>query len=299
MSLRIQRAYNLHRQGTKRALAYLPARIAELQEQLTTGKRINRASDDASDFAQVRRLAHAQERLTQLKRTIEQARAWLSQGLDVMNTISDVLSSIYELGIQGATETMSQEDRALLAERILTLKEEILSLANAKQGDQYLFGGTQTQIPPFEKQETGSIIYKGNEQPPVRQLTDDQTIPISTTGKDLFYEGDTSLFERIDALVSALRTDTPANISKANDALLKARDHILAVAARQGTYAERLQKAEEQTMNMEVYLAQQRSSLEDTDMVRAVTEFQRNQLAYQSALKATSEVIRISLVNFI
>jgi len=83
LSFRIKRTYSLHHFGAERAIQQLPEQMAKIQEALATGKRINRASDDPTDYLRGRKIETIQRRIETYQRNIDHARNWLSALLHV------------------------------------------------------------------------------------------------------------------------------------------------------------------------------------------------------------------------
>ena len=298
LSFRIKRTYSLHHFGAERAIQQLPEQMAKIQEALATGKRINRASDDPTDYLRGRKIETIQRRIETYQRNIDHARNWLQHAESALNKMTDLLSSMYELGVQAASETTSTEDRQLIADRMEALRAEMLDFANGKFEGKYLFAGTATQTKPFQEV-SGSILYQGNTETPVRQINDSQQIPVSITGEDLQNVGGATLFERIDNLINAVRTSDVPTISARNDALIEGRDHLLKLTTALGASSERLTITEEHLNTLNIALSEQQSELEDVDMAEALTQFQNTQLAYQSALKTTASILKTSLLDYL
>ncbi len=124
-------------------------KYGELMEKISTGKNINRPSDDpigTNDILDFRTIATSIE---QYQTNITDADIWLnltSTNISGLRKIADQAKSIAisESGASGSAETRQASAAALTA-----LIDEALSLLNAKNGDNYLFGGSSTDLQPF------------------------------------------------------------------------------------------------------------------------------------------------------
>jgi len=140
--------------------------IARLQEQASTGSRINRASDDPSTAYQVLGL-NSQQR--SLKNYIDNLSEMVGT-LEITTTIiQDMISSIVETKIrltQITSGTYGDIGRQRTAEGINVILEQMVSLANTKHANQYLFGGSNTASAPYVVQRTNgqitSVTYQGS-----------------------------------------------------------------------------------------------------------------------------------------
>jgi len=140
--------------------------LARLQEQISTGSRINRASDDPSAAYQVlgfnsqeNSLGNYIDNLSEVMSTLE-----LSS-----STIDGMTSSIVDAKVQLTqimSGTYSEEGRKRTAEGINSILEHMVSLGNTKHMNQYIFGGDKTTSAPYLIERTNgeitSVTYQGS-----------------------------------------------------------------------------------------------------------------------------------------
>ncbi len=118
-----------------------------LMEQMASQKKINRPSDDPVGTTRVLDFRGVRDSIAQYGRNIENADAWLQLSETKLENISDLIGQAREAGINN----QSSETAQVLAQNVGSLLEEILSLANSKFGDRYLFAGSRTDQVPFER----------------------------------------------------------------------------------------------------------------------------------------------------
>jgi len=139
--------------------------MARLQEQASTGAKINRASDDSSAAYQIlgfnsqqRSLENYIDNLSEMGNTFQITSTIIqdmaSRLVDAKTRLTQITGGIYgEMG------------RQRIAEGINEILEQIVSLANTKYANQYLFGGSNTTSAPYVVQRTNgeitSITYQG------------------------------------------------------------------------------------------------------------------------------------------
>lgn len=119
-------------------------RYYALSEQNSSMRLVNRPSDDANGTGQVLGLRDSLRALTQYQENIDTATAWLSAADSALQQVSDLVTHISELAEQGATETLSAEERILVAQSVREDFEELLGLANSEYAGQSLFAGQRT-----------------------------------------------------------------------------------------------------------------------------------------------------------
>ncbi len=141
--------------------------IANLQEQASTGARINRVSDGPSEAYQILELDSQQRSLENYIDNLSQ----MVSTLEVSSTIvENMISAIAETKTrltQISSGTYTEEDRQRVAEGIDDILEQIVTLANTKHTNQYLFAGSNTAtLAPYAVERAGGriarVIYQGS-----------------------------------------------------------------------------------------------------------------------------------------
>jgi flagellar hook-associated protein 3 FlgL len=120
---------------------------SSLMEQMSSQKKINRPSDDPVGATRVLDYRSMRDSIAQYGRNIENANAWLQLTETKLGNISDLIAEARNAGVNN----QSSETAQVLAQNVGSLLEEILSLANSKFGDRYLFSGSATDGAPFER----------------------------------------------------------------------------------------------------------------------------------------------------
>ncbi len=128
------------------------AQLFRTQEQLSTGKKINRPSDDPIGQAAIIKNDKTLSEVDQFLRNISEADTTLSIGESTLQSIENQLLRARELAIQAANDTNSLVDRAYIASEVRQLYDQIVAVANTSQGGRYIFAGTETAAPPFVRQ---------------------------------------------------------------------------------------------------------------------------------------------------
>lgn len=137
--------------------------IADTQNQLNTGKRINQPSDDPVGAARALELSHMTADSAQYQRNITAANARLGIEDQTLSSSADVLNRVRTLVLQGSTGSQSDQTRSDIATELTQLRQQLLGLANSKDGQgDYLFAGSQTGTEPFSWQ-NGTASYQGDD----------------------------------------------------------------------------------------------------------------------------------------
>ena len=124
-------------------------KIAQLQKALTTGTRINDASDDPSGARQALNLSGQVRNIEQYQRNIQEGQGYLDITDSTLGGMIDTLISAKTTAIQGANATLTDRDRKTLAQTIDGDLEHILQLSGTQFQGRYIFGGTHTRFRPY------------------------------------------------------------------------------------------------------------------------------------------------------
>ena len=143
--------------------------MSKLQEQISTGKKINRPSDDPAGARKILSLRSEDLRLDQYASNIKTATQSLDFNASVLQSTSDILQRITELTMQGVGDATDQHGKKIIANEINQLLETVLQSGNAKRLGRYTFGGTETTTVPFEPTRDSSgnisaVTYNGNRE---------------------------------------------------------------------------------------------------------------------------------------
>jgi flagellar hook-associated protein 3 FlgL len=139
------KSLNRHAQTTIRERY---ADLARLQEQLSTGKRLLRPSDAPVDVANDLKLRSKVTETTQYKKNIEEANGLISITDTAMMSMNELAQRLRELAVQGSSDTLDATERNYLGKEVEQLTRQFLSLLNTTYKGDFVFGGTQTKIPP-------------------------------------------------------------------------------------------------------------------------------------------------------
>ncbi len=142
------------------------ANIATLSNELSSGKQLQKPSDNPSGVAYAIDLQASLDQNQQQQTTSQNAQNWLQSNETALQGLSNVLSSARQLAVQGANDTNATTDRAALATSIGQLIQQTQQISNSTYAGNYIFAGTMTQTQPFNA--LGG--YSGNTSPKMMQI---------------------------------------------------------------------------------------------------------------------------------
>ena len=274
--------------------------VAKYQRQISSGRRMEKPSDDPLATHTAMRLRSELQGLANDRRSISDAKGWLDTTEAALSSITDVAQRANELALQGANGTMAQADRNKIADEIDQLIETAKSAANASYGGRYVFSGTQTNTQPYAvggidtwNGDTGGQIY--------RQVGAGQTITVNVRGEDVLGSGggDGKLLSTLRNIAANLRSGNTAAI-RANDLgdLQTNLEEVTSARGVVGALTTRIESANNRLAQIEEATTGLLSEAEDTDIAKALIQLTTQQSVYQAALKSGQTLIQPSLLDF-
>jgi flagellar hook-associated protein 3 FlgL len=123
--------------------------LAKIQEQLSTGKRILKPSDQPIDTANDLKLKTTIAQDTQFHTNIEDGLSFMNVTDTAMLSMNSIMQRLRELAVQGATDTVSAGDRIAIQKEVDQLFRQLITLTNTNYKGDYIFSGTNSKIAPF------------------------------------------------------------------------------------------------------------------------------------------------------
>lgn len=123
--------------------------LCNLQEQLSTGRRLNRPSDDPVDVANSLKLGTKLTEYEQFKKNINDGLSFMNVTGTAMESMNTLLQRTRELAIQAASDTVGATERQYVNKEVEQLFRQMVSLVDTQYKGDYIFSGNQTKIPPL------------------------------------------------------------------------------------------------------------------------------------------------------
>lgn len=179
-------------------------RLETLQEQLASGKRINRPSDDPNGAEAVIKLKTSQNEIEQFERTAQTAQQKLTAADDTLNGYENLLQRVRTLVTQGLSDTATQTAKNALATEINSLRSSILNVANSNYNGEYLFGGTRQNAPPFD-QTTAAPAATPTSAQHIQLEPGTSATAVGVTAETFLSDSTSDIFTDLTDAVAALR----------------------------------------------------------------------------------------------
>ena len=282
-----------------RVLANLQRNIAKgekIQEQLSSGKQINRPSDSPTGTVSSMQLRGETRANQQYSRNADDGLGWLGTVDESLSSSSSLINRARDLAVKGLnTGALDAEGSAALAAEIDQITDSLIGYANTKYMDRPVFGGTTAGVTAYDPDGT----YTGDEGELTRTVGANSKVRVSATGPEAFGSGDTQLFTVLTNLSDAVRSGDSAamrdNLTKLDSASNTLKTTLSEVGARYNRVEQMKQSAQDRLLTV----TSQLSDVEDVDLPKTIMEMQLQQTSYQAALAASAKVIQPSLIDFL
>jgi flagellin len=278
---------NIGSLNAQRSLANSSKELATAMERLSSGKKINSASDDAAGFAIAERMTAQVRGLHMATKNANDGLAMLATIENATNDVTDMLQRIRELAVQAGNDTNSLTDRQYLQTEVNSLLKEINRVA-----DQTKYNG----LAVLDGSRTG-VIQTGTEAGQTTAFNilaiDTDTLGLTTAAYEPGVDGAAgtaaTVFQATAAGVMTLdATVIPMSILSASDAaasltaISTAIEQVASNRAGYGALSNRLEYTASNLMSVAEFTTQARSRIEDADFAAESARLSKAQVLQQT-----------------
>lgn len=257
----------------------LASQIAAKQTQISTGKRLQRASDDPAANSRISDLTRAQTNDGARARNISLGISMAAQADGQLRNMSDLLARTKELTVAAASAGLAPADRATMAFEIRAMADEIDAMASVKSP-------------------TGSALFANGDANAIRFDDDIAFAPVPTR-QDIFEAGGISISQIMRDAATAIAASDFAMMGTALTAVGGTINHVADAQAQIGINASRLDRLQDNAALRGINLGEERSKLEDTDLTTAISELNSMTLTLEAAQSAFARINRRTLMDFL
>lgn len=299
-----QMLLNLNRNGVN---------LNNLQTQLTTGRKINKPSDDPVGITYSMRYRAELSSNDQYQKNVNSAQSWLEYTDTTVNQVGGILHRMKELTVQASSSTNPPSALNSIRTEIEQLKEQLIDIGNSKVNGKYIYNGQKYDQKPYDfpKDADGkSIILDTDIETLVTDsgdvnyiVGDSVQLPVNITGNVIFgtpadKDGD-HLFSIINRLTKALEDGKFEDISGELDNIDTRLDKVLTARSVVGARANRVDLMAGRLGDLEINLTDMQSRTEDADAEKLLLNAKVQESIYNASLSVGAKIISNTLADFI
>ncbi len=289
-------------------LQQIEARVSTAEQQLSSGLRVNVASDAPDQIsgilqlrAQIAAVQQTQQNLTAVTPQVQSAEGAIQQAVQVLDTAT-------ALATEAAGTTSSASQRLDLAPQVQGILQQLVSLSQTAVNGQYIFSGDLSGQPSYTMNAAGDGVQQMIQPGPPGQVQDANGVGISIglTAQQIFDDRDANgnatsgnVFAAVTGLLTALNNNDGTGIQTALGNLQSASAYLNNQSSFYGAAQNNLTAAGNTASTTVTQLQQQLSSAQDTDAAQAALELQSALTAEQAAMTAQAQFKPQSLFNYL
>jgi len=271
-------------------------RMSQAQEQLSTGKRINRPSDDPTGTTTAMRAQAGIADQQQYQRNASDGLGWLSTIDATLSGMNSEVQRAYTLALQGSnTGSNSPTSLDAMADEVDQIRASMLDAANTTYLGRPVFGGTTAGSVAFDPDGT----YAGDDGQVLRRVGDATVVRVDTDGRAALGPDGDNVLDHLAALSAALRSGDGTAVSGLVGTLQSDLTRVSAAMAKEGAAYNQISGASDSAGATTLALQKTQSDVADVDIAEATINVATQQTAYQAALAATSKTMQPSLLDFL
>ena len=273
-------------------------RLSTLQNKLTTGKELQKPSDDPAAMSRALAIREDVTRTTQFIRNVDAGVARLGATEAALGSLTEITQRARELAISAGNDTISNTQRQQIAQEVAGLLEETITLSNTKFAGQFLFAGHKSTTAPFTPvgAPPTAVTYNGDSGAVDRSISIGVRVTVNVPGDQVFGPAFQALIDLRDDLLTgdanAIRLTDVAALDGVLDSTLTARGGL-------GATANRLELTGGRLDDSEIASRQQLAEIEDVDIIGAIVDMNAQQATLEAAMRTMASSVQVSLLDFL
>lgn len=307
--------------------------MQKIQKQMTTGKEVNRPSDDPIKAAKIMRLNSDIENNKQYDSNIVDATNWLDTTDTALGQVNNTLTRIKELMIGSQNAAYGESEKLAIKDEITQRVSEIAQVLNTNYDGNYIFGGTRGNTKPVEvddSSDTYELFFNSREgikldlSDPIvstdsgyneynmintnlkTEVSQGISMKYSVSASDIMNfkntDGETidlsQLFSDVQNHLATTNLDSDLaadDLTKISDVI----DNVLSLRSEVGAKQNRMESAKEKNADESNNMIEVLSSIEDIDIAEKTMEYATAQTVYTASLQTSAKILQRSLLDYI
>lgn len=277
-------------------------KMSDLQNQESTGRKLNKPSDDPVGVTYALRYRSELSANSQYQRNVDTALGWLDTTDSVMSQAESVMSRLKELTVRAGTGTNPQSALDSIEVELQELKGQFADLGNTQINGKYVFNGQTYDIRPYDPNNAASFAAVETDQGPVEYVVGQGIkFQINTSGNDFFgaKNGDDNVFNIIYKLSTAMKSGKYDDVTKELTNIDSRLTKMVSVHAETGARTNRVELMQNRLESEDFSLTKLQSKTEDADIAEVIIQSNIASNVYQASLATGAKIITPTLVDFI
>lgn len=274
-------------------------RMGQYQDQLSTGKKITKPSDDPVVAMKGMFYRSNLTEVEQYKRNLSELYLWMENSEAGIEQANNGLQRVRELVIQGKNGSLSPTDRDAIAREVEQIKNDLVQVANTQVSGRYIFHGTDTENPPVPTGTPPKVA--GNlDNPSINtykvEISRGVSLRANVNPANVFNQ---EMFDVVQGIQTALEQDKSSDLDGLLGRLDKTMDNLSAERSELGARYNRLEMIDDRIGQQEVMANRVLSDNEDADIERVITDLKTQESVHRAALGVGARILQPTLLDFL
>ncbi|MBU8755367.1 flagellar hook-associated protein FlgL [Priestia megaterium] len=271
-------------------------KLETLQNQLSTGKKITRPSDDPVVATKGMAYRSNLSEVNQYKRNLTEAQSWFDSSESGLEQVNSILQRTKELVVQGLNGTNESDDRQAIAREIEQLKLDYMQVGNTQVAGNYIFNGVNVGTAPISENASGMIESNINLEPFSVEVSKGIQLRVNIHPENIFGQGAFDLMNNVQTAFEQNDVNSLKDLSTQVDTQLST---LLAERSELGARSNRLELIENRLDSQEITATKMLSNNEDADIEQVITDLTVQESVHRAALGVGAQIIQPTLLDFL
>jgi flagellar hook-associated protein 3 FlgL len=289
-------------------IARVQRSVDEASRQISSGKRVNVASDDPGDVDTIMQLQTGEVRNQQIQTNLAVVKTDADTADSALSSATKIMDRARTLATQADSFSLDANGRQSIAGEVQSLLEQMASISRTTVQGRYIFGGDQDSAPPYDVDLTTNTGVARLTSAAATRRVEDATggsFAVSKSAQEIFDLRDSddnpasgNVFAALNSLRNGLLANDTTQISAANSAIQVASDHLNLSQAFYGTVQTRIQDAASYAASYDTQLKIELGQKQDADITAAALAMTQGNTELQAAFSMQAKMPRTTLFDF-
>jgi flagellar hook-associated protein 3 FlgL len=283
--------------------------IAVANEQVSSGRKVNVASDEPDVISNLLQLRANMQQNSQVTTNLGSAATDANVAESALSSATQLMDTAVSLAAQGATATTDAAGRQSIAQQVQAILQEMVSYSQTQSSGRYVFSGDSATQPTYQVDlSSGNGVDQLITPGASRQVQDPAggSFAVSQTAQQIFddrnsdgsYASD-NVFGALTNLYNGLMNNDTNAITASATSLKSASDHLNVSLSFYGNVQKRLQDATNYASNYNVQLTTQIGQLQDADIAAASLELTQGTTQLQASFAGEAKIPQSTLFDYL
>lgn len=274
-------------------------RMGQYQDQLSTGKKITKPSDDPVVAMKGMFYRSNLTEVEQYKRNLSELYLWMENSEAGIEQANNGLQRLRELVVQGKNGILSPSDREAVSREVEQIKTDLVHVANTQVSGRYIFHGTDTHNAPVIMGDPPTVAANLDE-PAINnykvEISRGVSLKANVNPSNVFSQ---ELFDIVHGIQNSLEDNKSADLEGLLKRLDGTMDSLYAERSELGARYNRLEMIDDRIGQQEVMANRVLSDNEDADIERVITDLKTQESVHRAALGVGARILQPTLLDFL